>query len=138
VDGDKLGRKLGYPTANLQPADVEKIVPGNGIYAVYIEIKKDNSGGGREQLEIPNALVTGAGPGNKDLYKGMMSIGIRPTVGGTKRVIEVNIFDFNRDIYGVTLRVFVKKFLRPEIKFDSLSELVNQIDQDKLDSLKVL
>jgi riboflavin kinase/FMN adenylyltransferase len=59
-------------------------------------------------------------------------------VGGTKRVIEVNIFDFDRSIYGATLRVFVKKFLRPEIKFDGLKDLVKQIDQDKLDSLAIL
>jgi riboflavin kinase/FMN adenylyltransferase len=68
----------------------------------------------------------------------MMSIGFRPTVDGKKRVIEVNIFDFNEDIYGQTLRVYVKKYLRQEIKFDSLDALVKQIDQDKIESLKWL
>jgi riboflavin kinase/FMN adenylyltransferase len=117
VDGDKLGRKLGYPTANIQVQDEEKIIPGNGIYAVYATI-----------------------PQHKDeqRLKGMMSIGFRPTVDGKKRVIEVNLFDFNQDIYGLTLRVYVKKYLREEIKFDSLEALVKQIDQDKIDSLKVL
>jgi riboflavin kinase/FMN adenylyltransferase len=68
----------------------------------------------------------------------MMSIGFRPTVDGKKRVFEVNIFDFNEQIYGETLRVYVKKYLRPEKKFDTVEELVQQIDQDKVESLKIL
>lgn len=119
VDGDKLGRKLGYPTANIQMTDEEKIVPGNGIYAVYAAVLNDSKPGGQR-------------------LKGMMSIGFRPTVDGKRRVIEVNLFDFNQDIYGKTLRIFVKKYLREEIRFDSLEALVKQIDQDKIDSLKVL
>ena len=71
-------------------------------------------------------------------YKGMMSIGFRPTVDGKKRVIEVNVFDFDKDIYGKTIRVYVKKFLRAEVKFNNLEDLVRQIDQDKIDSLGVL
>jgi len=113
VDGDKLGRKLGYPTANLKNTDEEKIGVGNGIYAVYV-----NAGG--------------------KLYKGMMSIGFRPTVDGKKRVIEVNIFDFNKEIYGEPIRVYVKKYLRAEVKFDNLGDLVEQIGRDKIESLKVL
>lgn len=115
VHGDKLGRKLGYPTANLKIDDEEKITPGNGIYAVY-------------------AQPEGAG----QRLKGMMSIGFRPTVDGKKRVIEVNIFDFDKEIYDQKLKVFVKKYLREEVKFDGLDALVKQIDQDKVDSLKVL
>ena len=68
----------------------------------------------------------------------MMSIGFRPTVDGKKRVVEVNIFDFDTEIYGQTLKVFVKKYLREEIKFNGLEELVQQMDQDKINSLKVL
>jgi riboflavin kinase/FMN adenylyltransferase len=68
----------------------------------------------------------------------MMSIGFRPTVDGKKRVIEVNIFDFDEEIYDQTLKVFVKKYLREEKKFDGLEALVKQIDQDKIDSLEVL
>ena len=71
-------------------------------------------------------------------YKGMMSIGFRPTVDGKKRVIEVNVFDFSREIYGKTMRVYVKKFLRAEVKFNTLEDLVKQIDQDKIDSLQAL
>jgi riboflavin kinase / FMN adenylyltransferase len=135
VHGDKLGRKLGYPTANLKIDDDEKIIPGNGIYAVYAELvdsKLEMKPGGSEDLS--HSLFKAQG----SLYKGMMSIGFRPTVDGKKRVVEVNIFDFDEEIYGRKLRVFVKKYLRPEIKFNGLPELVAQIDQDKIDSLKIL
>ena len=115
VHGDKLGRKLGYPTANLRIEDPEKIISGNGIYAVYA---------------LPE--------GFKERFKGMMSIGFRPTVDGKKRVIEVNLFDFDKDIYDETLKVWIKKYLREEIKFNSLDELVRQIGEDKIESLKVL
>lgn len=115
VHGDKLGRKLGYPTANLKIENEEKITPGNGIYAVYAQTEN-----------------------SPERKKGMMSIGFRPTVDGKKRVIEVNIFDFDEEIYDQTLKVFVKKYLREEKKFDGLEALVKQIDQDKIDSLKVL
>ena len=125
VHGDKLGRELGYPTANLKIADEEKIIPGNGIYAVYAQVVNNDSDGERP--------ISG-----NDRLKGMMSIGFRPTVDGKKRVIEVNLFDFNEEIYGKALRVFVKKYLRQEVKYDSLSDLVKQIDQDKIDSMVVL
>lgn len=115
VHGNKLGRKLGYPTANLKVRDEDKIIPGNGIYAVYAQPE-----------------------GYTEKQKGMMSIGFRPTVDGKQRVIEVNIFDFDKDIYDQQLKVYVRKYLRPELKFDGLEALVKQIDQDKLDSLQVL
>lgn len=115
VHGNKLGRQLGYPTANLKVTDEEKIIPGNGIYAVYA--KPEDS---TEKL------------------KAMMSIGFRPTVDGKQRVIEVNIFDFNKEIYDQHLKVYIKKYLREEVKFDGLEALVKQIDQDKIDSLEVL
>ena len=115
VHGDKMGRKLGYPTANLKISDEEKIIPGNGIFAVYAQTE-----------------------GSTERKKGMMSIGFRPTVDGKNRVVEVNIIDFDKEIYGQTLKVFVKKYLRQEIKFDSLEDLVKQMDLDKIESLKVL
>jgi len=130
VDGDKLGRKLGYPTANLKISDEEKIVLGNGIYAVYVEF------GSGENVE--NQRSYSPGTIHHTLLKGMMSIGFRPTVDGKKKVIEVNIFDFESEIYGKIIRVYVKKYLRPEIKFNDLDELVKQIDADKIESLKVL
>ncbi len=119
VHGDKLGRELGYPTANIKVQNEEKILPGDGIYAIYASLKNtDNSYG--------------------QLMKGMMSIGFRPTVDGKKRVIEANLFDFNSDIYDCTLRIYVKKYLRAEEKFDSLQALIKKIDNDKIESLKVL
>jgi len=132
VHGNKLGRKLGYPTANLKIHDAEKIIPGDGIYAVYVKMKKEIETEKEELTELNSFTY-------EDVqYKGMMSIGFRPTVDGKKRVIEVNVFDFNKDIYGKTIRVYAKKFLRAEVKFNTLDELVKQIDQDKIDSLEVL
>jgi riboflavin kinase / FMN adenylyltransferase len=118
VHGDKMGRKLGYPTANLKIPNEEKIIPGDGIYAVYVQ--------------------TGPFDNRAERKKGMMSIGFRPTVDGKKRVVEVNILDFDKEIYGQTLKVFVKKFLRQEIKFENLKDLVKQMDHDKIESLKIL
>lgn len=132
VHGNKLGRQLGYPTANLQVQDLEKIIPGDGIYAVYADIKRKSLVKNEESTEVNSIPVENV------QYKGMMSIGFRPTVDGKKRVIEVNVFDFDEDIYGKTMRVYVKKFLRAEVKFDSLEELVKQIDLDKINSLQVL
>lgn len=134
VHGNKLGRQLGYPTANLKIHDAEKLIPGDGIYAVYVSIKKRNPDIKSDPAEVNSFPIE-----IEDVqYKGMMSIGFRPTVDGKKRVIEVNIFDFDKDIYGRTIRVYVKKFLRAEVKFNTLEELVKQIDQDKVESLKVL
>jgi riboflavin kinase / FMN adenylyltransferase len=106
IQGNKLGRTIGYPTANLQIQDEYKLVPANGVYAVDVQL------------------------GSRNL-KGMMNIGIRPTVDGTKRVIEVNIFNFDEDIYGQTLKVTLKKNLRLEVKFAGLEELKAQLAKDK-------
>lgn len=121
VDGNKLGRTLGYPTANIHIHEPEKLVPGNGIYAV-------------------NVLLT-HGTGSRDQAQqlmGMMSIGVRPTIGTTERTIEVNIFNFNEDIYGRILRVYIQKYLRPELKFNSLEELADALAQDKINALAAL
>ncbi|MBM3416820.1 MAG: riboflavin biosynthesis protein RibF [Bacteroidetes bacterium] len=137
VHGNKLGRKLGYPTANLKIMNDEKLIPGNGIYAVYAEVRSQKSEVGKENSEKQDQ-TSDLIPQTSSLLKGMMSIGFRPTVDGKKRVAEVNIFDFDKQIYGHTLKVTVKKYLREEIKFDGLEALVRQIDQDKIESLKVL
>ena len=126
VHGDKLGRQLGYPTANLKVSDEEKIIPANGIYAVYATVLED---GEKTKAALQDSVQR---------LKGMMSIGFRPTVDGKKRVIEVNLFDFSEEIYGKSLRVYVKKYLREEVRFESLEALVKQIDQDKIDSLEIL
>lgn len=134
VHGDKLGRKLGYPTANLNVADKEKIIPGNGIYAVYAEVMDTVQTVADYQLPVTGNRQ----PVTNSRLKGMMSIGFRPTVDGKTRVIEVNLFDFTKEIYDQVLRVYVKKYLREEVKFNSMDELVKQIDQDKIDSLNIL
>ncbi|MBM3412978.1 MAG: bifunctional riboflavin kinase/FAD synthetase [Bacteroidetes bacterium] len=115
VHGKKIGRTLGYPTANLKIEDPEKIIPGNGIYAVFAKLN-----------------------GADHLYKGMMSIGLRPTLDGKNRVIEVNIFDFDQDIYGQVLEVHMIAYLREEEKYNSLAELIEQLGKDKQSSLQVL
>jgi len=112
IEGDKLGRTIGYPTANIKINDENKLVPANGVYAV--------------ELKLANAFL-----------RGMMNIGYRPTVDGTKRMIEINIFDFDKEIYGQQLRVYLKKYLRQEKKFSGLDELRNQLAVDKVNALKV-
>jgi riboflavin kinase / FMN adenylyltransferase len=123
VGGNKLGRVLGYPTANLRVENAEKTIPGDGIYAV-------------EAVLMP--AVAAESPFAGPRLKGMMSIGVRPTIGGGDRTIEVNLFDFNEDIYGRELRVFVKKYLRAEEKFDGLEALKAQLAIDKEQSLAAL
>ena len=109
IEGNKLGRTIGYPTANLHSDDEDKLIPGNGVYAVDAELQ------GRK-------------------LKGMMNIGVRPTVDGTKRMIEVNLFDFDEDIYGQTMKVTLKHRLRSEVKFAGLDELKAQLARDKEDA----
>jgi riboflavin kinase/FMN adenylyltransferase len=118
VEGNKMGRTLGYPTANLEVYGDEKLVPYNGVYAVWITVKD-----------------TGM---DMKRWKGMMNIGIRPTINGTARVIEVNLFDFDENIYGKKLRVHLKKYMRGEQKFSSLDALKEQLTRDKVNALEVL
>lgn len=116
IEGNKLGRTIGYPTANLAPGDENKLIPGNGVYAVEVARKRN-----------PESLL-----------RGMMNIGVRPTVDGTKRVIEVNIFDFDETIYGETLTVYIRKRLRSEIKFNGLDALKAQLATDQETAKKAL
>jgi len=116
VEGNKVGRVLGYPTANLSIPDVNKLIPGNAIYAVAVEIADSKS----------------------PVLWGMMSIGVRPTIGVSERTIEVNIFDFDKNIYEQTIVVHVKKFLREEKKFSGMEELKDAISKDKIEALKFL
>jgi riboflavin kinase / FMN adenylyltransferase len=112
--GDKRGRTLGFPTANLKPDHDRKIIPKNGVYAVHVNLA-----------------------GIK--YNGMMNIGIRPTFSGDeKRVLEVNIFDFSEDIYGKSIRIEFIRRIRDERKFSSAGELVKQLKTDKIDCLNAL
>lgn len=115
VAGKKIGRELGYPTANILVGDDEKLIPAIGIYAV--------------EVLLENETV---------FRKGMMSIGVRPVLGGTPRTIEVNIFDVEKNLYDQTLRVVVKKYLRNEINFENLDALKVQLAKDKEQALAAL
>ena len=127
VEGDKLGRTLGYPTANIDVTDQNKLIPANGVYAVELEISN---------ILADNSIVHATSP--IPCLKGMMNIGTRPTVGGTKTVIEVNIFDFDQTIYDQNIRVYVKYFLRDEVKFNGLEALKDQLAADRINSLHLL
>ncbi|MBL7759539.1 MAG: bifunctional riboflavin kinase/FAD synthetase [Sediminibacterium sp.] len=113
IEGNKLGRTIGYPTANLHMNAEDKLVPGNGVYAVEVRH-------------------------NGAAYYGMMNIGLRPTVDGKKRVIEVNIFDFSKDIYGEELVISIRHYLRGEVKFNGLEELKAQLKTDREQAMQLL
>jgi riboflavin kinase/FMN adenylyltransferase len=108
IRGDQLGRELGYPTANLLIEESYKLIPADGIFAVKVKVANNE-------------------------YTGMAYIGHRPTVNGMTRNIEVNIFDFNTDIYNQQVRMEFLHFVRGDIKFSSLEELVTQLGKDKED-----
>lgn len=112
-DGDRIGRSIGFPTANLDVPEKYKLIPGDGAYAVTVIVK------------------------NK-LHKGMMNIGIRPTVSGHERRIEVNIFNFDHDIYNERITVYFHKLLRKEKKFGSIHELKEQLSKDREHALSIL
>jgi riboflavin kinase/FMN adenylyltransferase len=114
IKGNQLGRTIGYPTANLQINDADKLIPANGVYAVSVIVD-----------------------GDETIFRGMMNIGFRPTVAGTNRVIEVNIFDFDEMIYGKNIKVTLLKQLRNEIKFNGLDALKAQLALDKEQALLV-
>jgi riboflavin kinase/FMN adenylyltransferase len=107
VAGNRLGRTLGYPTANMKLYEPLKLVPGNGVYAVDVEVLGQR-------------------------YKGMTNIGTRPTVGGKSITIETHILDFDEDIYGLPLTVRFRRRIRDEIHFSSLEALKSQLAQDAL------
>ena len=134
IEGDKLGRTLGYPTANIFIDDKNKLVPGNGVYAVEVSIREHGGSKGTARPLSGHAQEISV----KERLAGMMNIGVRPTIGGTKKVIEVNIFDFDRSIYDETIRIYVHYFLREEIKFNSLQALKEQLSADKAHALKIL
>lgn len=112
--GNKLGTSIGFPTANLDVNNQFKLIPSSGVYVVEVIV-------------------------NGSCFGGMLNIGSKPTVNDTgQKTIEVNIFDFNKDIYSDTIQVNFKKRLRSEQKFDSIEELKKQLDVDKLHSLTIL
>ena len=107
VPGDKIGRQIGFPTANLALEDARKLLPASGVYAVWVSVGEEH-------------------------YGGMLNIGVRPTVSCTGMTrIEVHIFDFHRDIYGQKIRVELVAHIRGEQKFDGIAELAAQLQRDK-------
>ena len=115
TEGNKLGRTIGYPTANLLIDDAEKLIPANGVYAVQVRIAKEET-----------------------LHNGMMNIGLRPTIDDSKQTIEVHIFDFDQDIYGSEIIVYLAKYLRKEIKFSGLESLKRQLAEDAISAREIL
>ena len=107
VAGNRIGRTIGFPTANMQLYEPLKLVPANGVYSVKVSTL------GYE-------------------FTGMCNIGCRPTVGtGNARTIETHIFDFDEDIYGLDVRITFMERIREEIRFDSLEELKKQLETDR-------
>lgn len=113
VKGKQLGRTIGFPTANIQVREIAKLVPADGVYAVKVYYREEEFGG-------------------------MLNIGNRPTVDGTFKTIEVNIFNFDREIYGENLKVEFLLKIRNEQKFNGLNELKAQIALDKETCLGII
>ncbi len=112
VEGQKLGRKILFPTANIAASDADKIIPGYGVYAVQVKVLGKT-------------------------YQGMLNIGSRPTVNNNAdhRSVEVNIFDFESDIYGESIEIIFFRKLRDEQKFESIEALKEQLEKDKKDTM---
>jgi riboflavin kinase/FMN adenylyltransferase len=113
IKGDKIGRLIGFPTANIEVDSKHKLIPADGIYAVTVAY------------------------GN-ETYNGMLYIGYRPTVGGNKKSIEVNVFNFNKEIYGETLTVYFYSLIRRDTKFNDLEDLRIELEQDRTEALRIL
>lgn len=105
IHGKKIGRTIGYPTANINTESI-KLLPKKGAYIVEVEVKGQQ-------------------------YKGMLSVGTNPTVGGKALTVEVYILDFNEDIYDQNITVKFRDFLHEEIKFEGLEKLIERLDEDK-------
>jgi riboflavin kinase / FMN adenylyltransferase len=115
IEGKKLGRKLGFPTANVELRNEYKLVPRNGVYAVYVTIE-----------------------GNMIPFNGMLNIGDIPSIKNKDWAIEVHIFDFDKEIYGKKIHIDFIERMRNEKKFDSLNDLSTQLSQDKIVAQELL
>lgn len=113
IKGDRIGTSLGFPTANIKIRESYKLIPEDGIYAVMVEV-------------------------DGELHKGMLYLGTRPTVDGKKHTSEVNILDFNRDIYGKTITVFLKTRIRGDMHFENLEQLKEKMKEDLQNATKLL
>ncbi len=134
VDGYKEGRKMGFPTANIQPLDADKQIPADGVYAVYVNVNDDDNddkndnknkvdGEDNSELRIQNSEFK---------LIGMLNIGYRPTLNnGQERSIEVHILDFEGSLYGKTITVEFAHRLRDERTFANVEELTGQLRRDE-------
>jgi riboflavin kinase/FMN adenylyltransferase len=113
IKGEQIGKTIGYPTANIFVQDTYKLIPGDGIYAVMVRLDKEE-------------------------FKGMLYIGNRPVFKGIKQSVEVNILDFDREIYGEKITVIFKNRIRDDMKLSGIDELKLQIDKDKVEAIKLL
>jgi riboflavin kinase/FMN adenylyltransferase len=113
IRGNSIGHKLGFPTANIKIPNEFKLIAANGVYAC-------------------RALIEG------NMYKGMSNIGVRPTIDHGDLAIEINIFDFDKDIYGEIITIFFVARLRDEVKFETLDALKEQLVKDREHSLSIL
>lgn len=113
VKGDQIGAGLGFPTANLKISEPFKLIPRNGIYAVMAEV-------------------------DEVLHKGMLYIGTRPVLNGKRLSVEVNLFDFDRNIYGSQVNVYLKAYIRDDMNFDNLEQLKEKMKEDKISATKLL
>lgn len=113
VHGDKRGKEIGYPTANIKPEDIRKIIPKDGVYAVTVRLENN-------------------------WYDAMMNIGIRPTFDGKQKILEAHIFDFDEDIYGKEIQVRFVKRIREEKKFKGKEELITQLKEDEKRAKEIL
>ena len=114
IEGNKIGRSIGFPTANISIKDEEKIIPANGVYAVKVKL-------------------------NDQCFNGMMNIGNRPTIEETnKSSIEVHIFDFSENIYGLEIEIVFKAHIRKEEKFSDIDTLKKQLINDQKAALGLL
>lgn len=113
VMGNQIGQQIGFPTANIDLENDFKLIPSIGVYAILVEFKGK-------------------------IYKGMLNIGIRPTLNINKLSIEAHIFNFNEDIYGQYIKVYLIDKIRDEQRFNGLDELVIQLQKDKISTLEIL
>ena len=113
VSGKKLGGTIGFPTANLEIKEPYKLIPKTGVYIIKTHI-------------------------NTVLYTGIMNIGFNPTVLGKHQTIEAHLFDFSEDLYGKEVMIEFIYFLREEHKFESIEELVVQLNIDKENAISYL
>jgi len=131
IKGDKIGRTIGFPTANIFVEETYKLIPSDGIYAVTVEMSLESRVVSLELTTDPLKTQNS----KLKTYKGMAYIGQRPTINGMTRNIEVNIFDFNQEIYGQHIKMNFLKFLRHDVKFTGLEALTIQLQKDKEDTL---